>query len=151
MRLSVKEVRPLEDRLILRMLDPSEEVTTDAGLIVLKDAQEKTMLGVVTKAGRGRYTYGGEFQECEAEEGDVVLIGKMAGTEFEVGPTKYTIVREADAMARWPKAGALFHLPEKEGRGFGVDAFLQSAQLQEKATGVDQDFDAAKKAEDEDA
>lgn len=127
MGLDKDAAKPLEDRLLLRMLQP-EETKSPGGIVIPTGAQERTMFGVVVARGPGRVTYDGALIGRVCEKNDVVLVGKMAGTECSFGGTKYLIIREADVMLRWPKAGHKFHLPD-EREATGVDDFFKRAQL----------------------
>ena len=137
MSLKTIDPRPLEDRLIIRMLEPSEEKKTAGGLYLQKTDHEKSMFGVVVYRGRGRITFGGVRQERECDKDDIVLVGKLAGTNFVQGGIEYLVIREADVMVRWPRAGRGYHLPEK-GDKLGVDEFFTQAQLPAKTGGDDE-------------
>ena len=126
-------MRPLEDRLVIRMLQPDEDVTTAAGIVIPEGAHEKTMSGVVVARGPGRITYGGARVGTECYVNDVVLVGKLAGTEFVSGGKKYTTIREADVMIRWEGAGTSVHLSDEK-EATGVDDFFTRRQLPAKTT-----------------
>lgn len=124
-------MHPLEDRLVIRMLQPDEDITTAAGIIIPEGAHERTMFGVVVRRGRGRRTYGGNIAGTECSVNDIVLVGKLAGTEFVSGGKKYTVIREADVMVRWEGAGSAVHLSDEK-EATGVDEFLPQRQLPAK-------------------
>jgi len=128
-------MRPLEDRLVIRMLQPDEEVTTAAGIVIPEGAHEKTMFGVVVARGPGRITYGGHLTGRACSLNDVVLVGKMAGTEFISGGKKYTVIRESDVMVRWEGAGTSVHLSDEK-EATGVDEFFSQRQLPAKVDTV---------------
>ena len=128
MSLNSVDPMPLEDRLIIRMLEPDEEVRTPSGIIIPKEAHEKTMFGVVMYHGPGRYTFGGVFQRTVSQKDDVVLVGKLAGTDYVLGGIKYLVIREADAQVIWPSAGGAYDMPEEKRAG-GVDQHLKTKAL----------------------
>lgn len=124
-------MRPLEDRLVIRMLQPDEDVTTAAGIVIPEGAHERTMYGVVVARGPGRVTYGGHTVGRDCGINDVVLVGKLAGTEFVSGGKNYTVIREADVMVRWEGAGSSVSLSEEK-EATGVDEFFTRRQLPAK-------------------
>ena len=123
--------RPLEDRLVCRMVHPDEEVKTAGGLHIPAGAHEKTMFAVVIARGPGRITYGGNTVGRDCAVDDMVLVGKLAGTPFTVGRTNYLVIREADVMVRWEGVGRNVHLPDTDD-AVGVDEFFTRRQLPAK-------------------
>lgn len=92
-------LRPLDDRVVLKVLD-AEEVS--AGGIVLPDtAKEKPQRGKVTAVGEGRLQKDGKRQKLDVKKGDVVLFGKYAGSDVKVGGEDYKILRESEILARF--------------------------------------------------
>ena len=91
-------LRPLEDRVVLKVLD-AEEVS--AGGIVLPDtAKEKPQRGKVTAVGTGKTTKDGKRIAPDVKKGDTVLFGKYAGSDVKVSGEDYKILRESEILAR---------------------------------------------------
>ncbi len=91
-------IRPLDDRVILKILD-AEDVS--AGGIVLPDsAKEKPQRGKVTAVGEGSRSKQGKRIRPEVKKGDVVLFGKYAGSDVQVDGTEYKILRESEILAK---------------------------------------------------
>jgi len=91
-------LRPLEDRVVLKVLD-AEEVS--AGGIVLPDtAKEKPQRGKVTAVGTGKTTKDGKRIVPDVKKGDTVLFGKYAGSDVKVNGEDFKILRESEILAR---------------------------------------------------
>ena len=96
-------LRPLEDRVVLKVLD-AEEVS--AGGIVLPDtAKEKPQRGRVLAVGAGRWEDGKRIP-LDVNEGDEVVYSKYGGTEIKVEGSEYLILRESDILAVWTNVPA---------------------------------------------
>jgi chaperonin GroES len=92
-------LRPLDDRVVLKVLDAEE---MSAGGIVLPDtAKEKPQRGKVTAVGEGKLQKDGKRSKLDVKKGDVVLFGKYAGSDVKVGGEDYKILRESEILARW--------------------------------------------------
>ena len=90
-------LKPLDDRVLVEQ-SKAEDVT--AGGIVLPDtAKEKPQRGKVIAVGTGKLLDSGERGEMSVKVGDEVFYGKYAGSDVEVGTTKYVILRESDVLA----------------------------------------------------
>ena len=91
-------LRPLDDRVVLKVLDAEEKT---AGGIVLPDAaQEKPQRGKVTAVGNGKFGKDGNRLKLDVKKGDVVLFGKYAGSDVVVDGTDYKILREGEILAK---------------------------------------------------
>jgi len=91
-------LRPLDDRVVLKVLDAEEKT---AGGIVLPDtAQEKPQRGKVTAVGNGKCGKDGARLRLDVKKGDVVLFGKYAGSDVVVDGTDYKILRESEILAK---------------------------------------------------
>ena len=91
-------LRPLDDRVVLKVLEAEER---SAGGILLPDtAQEKPQRGSVTAVGAGKLTKDGKRIAPDVKEGDVVLFGKYAGSDIQVGGEDFKILRENEILAR---------------------------------------------------
>jgi chaperonin GroES len=91
-------LRPLDDRIVLKVLDAEE---MSAGGILLPDsAKEKPQRGKITAVGEGRLTKDGTRIKPDVKKGDIVLFGKYAGSDVKVGGEDFKILRENEILAR---------------------------------------------------
>ena len=87
------KLQPLADRVLIRPI-AAEEVTA-SGIIIPDSAKEKPLKGTVLAAGTGT-----KDEEMVVKEGDVVLYGKYAGTEVDLGASdKVLIMRQNEILA----------------------------------------------------
>lgn len=92
----MSNVRPLEDRVLVKPLDP--ETKTASGLYLPESAKERPMQGKVVTTGPGRMLDSGSRQQMLVKKGDTVVFGKYAGTEVEIKNVKHIIVRESELL-----------------------------------------------------
>ena len=91
-------IRPLDDRIVLKVLD-AEEVS--AGGILLPDtAKEKPQRGKVTAVGEGKRTDDGKRHKPDVKRGDIVLFGKYSGSDVQIDEEEYKILRESEILAK---------------------------------------------------
>src|SRR5213596_4062129 len=90
------KVKPLYDRILVRRLDPREEVK--GGIIIPDTAKEKPLEGKVVAVGAGRLDDNGKRIAPEVKAGDRVLIGKYIGTEVKIDDVEHVIVREEEIL-----------------------------------------------------
>lgn len=89
-------VRPLEDRVLIKPLDP--ETKTASGIYLPETAKERPMQGKVVATGPGKLLDNGERVKPSVKVGDTVVFGKYAGTEVEIKNVKHLIVRESELL-----------------------------------------------------
>ena len=89
--------KPLADRVVIKMVETEE--TTKSGIILAGSAKEKPQVAEVVAVGPGGVVDGKEVK-MELSVGDRVLISKYAGTEVKLDGVEYTILRQADVLAR---------------------------------------------------
>ncbi|HMN96254.1 MAG TPA: co-chaperone GroES [Phycisphaerales bacterium] len=89
-------VRPLEDRILVKPLDP--ETRTSSGLYLPETAKERPMQGKVVAVGPGRLLDNGKRTPPSVKSGDTVVFAKYAGTEVEIKNVKHLIMREGDLL-----------------------------------------------------
>ena len=94
--MSTTQVRPLEDRVLVKPLDA--ETKTATGLFLPESAKEKPMQGKVVAVGPGKLLDNGKRQDPLVKKGDTVVFGKYAGTEIEIKNVKHIIVRETELL-----------------------------------------------------
>lgn len=97
-------VRPLDDRVVILPAE-ADEAFKGGVVIIPESSREKQSRGRVVAVGPGRSLDGGGRGEMQIERGDMVLYGKYAGTEIEVGDETLIIVRETDVLAQLVSAG----------------------------------------------
>ena len=90
-------IKPLADRVVIKMVETEE--TTKSGIILAGRAKEKPQVAEVVAVGPGGVVDGKEVK-MELSVGDRVLISKYAGTEVKLDGVEYTILRQADVLAR---------------------------------------------------
>lgn len=85
-------IHPLADRVVI---EPAHaEQKTASGIIIPDTAKEKPQKGTVVAVGPGTTD-----NPVTLKEGNVVLYGKYAGTEFVLEGVTYLIMRESDIIA----------------------------------------------------
>ena len=89
-------IRPLQDRIIVKRLE--EEEKTAGGIIIPDAAKEKPMQGEVVAAGKGKVSEDGKVMPLDVKVGDKILFGKYAGTEVKLDGEDYLIMREDDVL-----------------------------------------------------
>ena len=90
-------IKPLADRVVLKMLEAEE--TTKSGIILSSKSQEKPEIAEVLAVGPGGLVDGKEIK-MEVAVGDKVLTPKYAGTEVKVDGEEYKIVSQSDILAK---------------------------------------------------
>jgi chaperonin GroES len=95
--LSVSTVKPLGDRVFVKVSAPEEK--TAGGLYLPDNAQEKPQVGEVVAVGPGKRNDDGSRQELDLKIGDKVLYSKYAGTDIKLGTEEYILLSEKDILA----------------------------------------------------
>ena len=91
-------LRPLDDRVVLKVLDAEE--MSSGGILLPDTAKEKPQRGKVTAVGDGKLGKDGKRLKLDVKKGDVVLFGKYAGSDVKVGGEDYKILRENEILAK---------------------------------------------------
>jgi chaperonin GroES len=89
-------VRPLEDRILIKPLDP--ETKTASGIYLPETAKERPMQGKVVAVGPGKLLDNGHRTKPGVKKGDTVVFGKYTGTEVEIKSVPHLIVRESELL-----------------------------------------------------
>ncbi len=89
-------VRPLEDRIVIKPLDP--ETKTASGIFLPESAKEKPMQGKVVSVGPGKLLDNGTRLSPTVKKGDTVVYGKYSGTEIEIKSITHLIIRESELL-----------------------------------------------------
>ena len=91
------KIRPLADRILVKREEPNE--TVRGGIIIPDTAKEKPQEGKVVAVGPGKVDENGKRVKLEVKKGDLILIGKYAGTEVKIDGEEHLIMREDDVLA----------------------------------------------------
>jgi chaperonin GroES len=91
-------LRPLEDRIVVRPLEAEER--TASGLVIPDTAKEKPQQGEVLAVGPGkRSEQSGEIIPTDVKVGDRVVYSKYGGTEIAVEGEDLLILSSRDVLA----------------------------------------------------
>jgi len=88
------KIRPLYDRVLIKRLETSEEITS-GGIIIPDAAKDKPQIGEVLAIGAGKICSEGTVMPLQVKVGDRVFFGKYSGTE--TGKDQL-ILREEDIL-----------------------------------------------------
>ncbi len=89
-------VRPLEDRVLIKPIEP--ETKTESDIYLPESAKEKPMQGKIVAVGPGKLLDTGERVKPSVKKGDTVVFGKYSGTEIEIKNIKHMIMRESELL-----------------------------------------------------
>ncbi|MBP3597442.1 MAG: co-chaperone GroES [Clostridia bacterium] len=89
-------IKPLADRVLLKMVDAEE--TTKSGIILSSGAKEKPQIAEIIAVGPGGMV-DGEKIEMNVKVGQKVITSKYSGTEVKYEGTEYIIVKQSDILA----------------------------------------------------
>lgn len=90
------KIKPLGDRVLVKMIDESEQVR--GGIIIPDSAKEKPQEAKVLALGTGRVDDSGKAVAFNVKVGDKVLISKYGGTEVKIDGEALTLLREDDIL-----------------------------------------------------
>ena len=94
--MSVKKVKPLYDRVLIKRAD-AENISA-GGIIIPDTAQEKTQWGTIKATGDGKIMADGGVRSLKVHTGDKVLFGKYSGTEIKVDGEDLLILKEEEIL-----------------------------------------------------
>lgn len=90
-------VKPLGDRVVIKMIDTEEQ--TKGGLYITANAKEKPEIAEVIAVGPGGIVDGKEVK-MELKVGDHVIMGKYAGTTVKIDDEQIIILSQNDIIAK---------------------------------------------------
>lgn len=93
---TVKNFRPLHDRVLVRRVDEDEK--SAGGIIIPDTAKEKPSQGEILAAGPGARDESGKIVKLDVKVGDRILFGKWSGTEVTLDGEELIIMKESDVM-----------------------------------------------------
>ena len=89
-------VRPLQDRLLVRRVEEQEK--TKGGIIIPDAAKERPLEGNVIAVGAGKRDDKGTLIPLDVKAGDRIQFGKYAGTEIKIDGIDHIILREDEVL-----------------------------------------------------
>ncbi len=90
-------IRPLQDRVLIKRLDEEEQVK--GGIIIPDTAKEKPQEAEVKAVGPGKLDDDGKRTPMDVSIGDRVLVGKYSGSDINIDDEDYVILREDEILA----------------------------------------------------
>ena len=93
---TVKKIKPLSDRVIVKALEKEEEKR--GGIIIPDTAKEKPQEGEVIAIGPGKRDENGKLIPMDVKAGDKILYGKYSGTEVKLDDEEYLIMHQEDIL-----------------------------------------------------
>lgn len=90
-------IKPLEDRVVIKMIESEE--TTKSGIILSSGAKEKPQIAKVIEIGPGLINSEGKLVPMQVKKEDKVVVSKYAGTEVKYEGEDLIIVRQSDILA----------------------------------------------------
>jgi chaperonin GroES len=88
----MKELKPLNQNVILDLSSQKQETLTAGGIIIPDTAKEKPIQAKVTAVGK--------IEDIQVAVGDTVVFKKYSGTEIEYEGKKYLVIPYADLLAK---------------------------------------------------
>ena len=85
------KVRPLVDRVLVKISSETSETKTQGGIYIPETAQEKTQDGVVVAVGPS--------EDIKVKEGDRVIYDKFAGTPIKIEAEDHLILKAKEIHA----------------------------------------------------
>ena len=95
--MSTTQVRPLEDRVIVKPLDA--ETKTATGIFLPESAKDKPKQGKVMAVGNGILNKDkGTYVPFTVKKGDTVIFSSYSGTEVKIDGEPYLIMTEEEIL-----------------------------------------------------
>src|SRR5258707_14517680 len=89
--------RPLQDRIVVKRIENSDEKTA-GGLIIPDSAKEKPQEGEVVAVGNGKRDDKGVVHPVELKAGDRILFGKYSGSDIKMDRQEDMVMREDEEL-----------------------------------------------------
>ena len=91
---SLKKIRPLQNRVVVRLIERAEK--TAGGLFIPQSVKDQDLAwqATVLSVGPGKTLDDGRQVAPDVKKGDTVLVGKYLGTEVVIEGEKIVIVEE---------------------------------------------------------
>ncbi len=88
----MKELQPINQNVLLELLEDKSEQTTASGIIIPDSAQEKQEIAKVIAISN--------IENAEIAPGDEVLYKQYAGTQLDFGDKKYLLLPYAEILSK---------------------------------------------------
>jgi chaperonin GroES len=88
---------PVGEKIVVKRLDVEEK--TSGGIVLPEAAQKKPRQGRVLSLGDGKLLPDGTRAAHQVNEGDRIIFGDYAGTEFKVNGEELLILSESEILA----------------------------------------------------
>ena len=92
-------IRPLEDKVLLKIDSEKSEKTTASGLVIASLKEDKPTEGIVIAHGPGIVLQDGSRVEPDFKVGDKVIYAKFAGSEVSYKDETFLLVTLRDIQA----------------------------------------------------
>jgi chaperonin GroES len=92
-------LRPLEDKVLLKIDSEKSEKTTASGLVIASLKEDKPTEGIVVAHGPGIVLQDGSRVEPDFKVGDKVIYAKFAGTEISHNGEDFLLLTLRDIQA----------------------------------------------------
>jgi chaperonin GroES len=92
-------IRPLADRVFIKVQEAKEEKTAGGLLLSPKTVTGEPVFGEVVACGGGKYATNGTLIPLSVKVGDRVLISHSAGQQIKVDGQELTMVYESEIIA----------------------------------------------------
>ena len=89
-------LRPLDDRVVIRQSEAEEKTT--GGIFLPDAAKEKPQIGKIIAIGPGKLLDNGKRNKMSVKKNDKVIYGKYIGNEVEIDGDKYVVLRESELL-----------------------------------------------------
>ena len=115
-------LRPLDDRVVLKVLDAEEK--TAGGILLPDSAQEKPQRGKVTAVGEGKLGRDGKRLKLDVKKGDIVqtdyCMGEIVNVLDAGTPSERYVVKSSDVKVRGEARDGEKLVPSGQGDGCAV-------------------------------
>lgn len=88
------KVYPIDDRVLVKVIEDAFEQKTASGIVIPDTAQEKPRIGEVVEVGTDD-----ELKEL-IKKGDKLIFAKYGGDEIEIEGQKYLILQRSDILGK---------------------------------------------------
>ena len=97
MRRTVMTLKPLADRVLVKVMEAEEK--TPGGILLPDTAKEKPQKGEVVAVGPGRIDNEGNRIPLELSKGQNIIFTRYGGTEVKFDNQEYKVLTERDILA----------------------------------------------------
>ena len=94
----MESVKPLGDRIIVKILVPDEK--TRGGIILVNPGNQQGMEeGIIIEVGKGRQLDNGDHNVIDLKVGDKVMYAGSVGAKIMIGEVPHKVLKEGDVVA----------------------------------------------------